>query len=172
MFGLTTLGIVHTLISLVAVAAGLIALARFREITTATGLGRVYFWTTILTCLTGFGIFQHGGFGKPHMLGIITLVVIAVAYAAEKTQLFGRASRYVAVLGYSLTFFFHMIPGFTETSTRLPLDAPLASGPDDPGLQKVIGAVFLVFLVGAFLQFRRIRGANAKAPWRGAASDP
>lgn len=172
MFGLTNLGIVHTLISLVAVAAGLIALARYREITTATALGRVYFWTTILTCLTGFGIFQHGGFGKPHMLGIITLVVIALAWAAEKKALFGKASRYVAVLGYSLTFFFHMIPGFTETSTRLPLDAPLASGPDDPGLQKVIGVVFLVFLAGAFLQFRRIRGASAPALSRGAAGDP
>ncbi len=35
---------------------------------------------TILTCVTGFGIFQHGGFGKAHMLGIITLVVLAIAW--------------------------------------------------------------------------------------------
>jgi hypothetical protein len=37
----------------------------------------VYIWTTVLTCLTGFGIFQHGGFGKPHALGVITLLVLA-----------------------------------------------------------------------------------------------
>lgn len=37
--GLTSLGIVHTAISLIAVIAGLIALFRYREITLRTGWG-------------------------------------------------------------------------------------------------------------------------------------
>ena len=68
-YGLTYLGLLHTLISLVAVAAALIAFVRHKNIDPASTLGKVYIWTTVLTCLTGFGIYQHGGFGKPHALG-------------------------------------------------------------------------------------------------------
>jgi uncharacterized membrane protein len=166
-YGLTTLGAIHTAISLVAVAAGLIALLRDKEISLRSGVGKVYVWMTVLTCLTGFGIFQHGGFGKPHMLGILTLVVLGIAALAGRA-LFGRASAYVETVSYSLTFFFHMIPGVTETFTRLPAGAPVFSSPDDPGLQKVVGTLFVVFLIGAFLQVRRLRAAQSPAPLAGA----
>jgi uncharacterized membrane protein len=166
MFGLTQLGVVHTAISLVAVAAGAIALIRDKEITLRNTLGKVYVITTILTCLTGFGIFQHGGFGRPHALGIITLVVIAAAMGAEKYGWFGRAARYVATIGYSATFFFHWIPAITETSTRLPPGAPLAANADVPGLQMAAGVLFVLFLVGAFFQARRLRAATAAAGGR------
>ena len=156
MFGLTQLGVVHTAISLVAVAAGLIAFFRFKEIPPRHALGKVYIWTTVLTCLTGFGIFQHGGFGKPHVLGILTLAVLALAAVAGRTALFGRASKSIETVSYSLTFFFHMIPGVTETFTRLPAGAPLFSSPEDPALQKVVGAFFAVFVVGAIVQVRQL----------------
>lgn len=160
MLGLTTIGIVHTAISLVAVAAGIVAFFRDREITIRNRLGRTYVWTTVLTCLTGFFIFQHGGFGKPHVLGIVTLVVLAVAWVAGSTRSFGRAGRYIETVSYSLTFFFHLIPGFTETFTRFPAGAPLFSSPEDPALQKVIGVVFVLFLVGTTLQVRRLRAGR------------
>jgi cytochrome b subunit of formate dehydrogenase len=51
-------------------------------------LGNIYVLATVITCLSGFGIFQHGGFGKPHVLGIITLVVLAVAWVAGNSALF------------------------------------------------------------------------------------
>ena len=163
MLGLTTMGIIHTAISLVAVAAAVIAFFRDKEISPRNGLGKTYVWSTVLTCLTGFFIFQHGGFGKPHMLGIITLLVLALAWVAGSTRLFGRAGRYIETVSYSLTFFFHMIPGFTESFTRLPVAAPVFSGPDDPTLQKVIGGVFLLFLVGATAQVLRLRRQGATA---------
>lgn len=157
MAGLTTLGIVHTLIGLVAVAAGIAAFVRDKEIAPGSGLGKLYIWTTVLTCLTGFGIFQHGGFGKPHVLGIVTLVVLGLVVAARSRPWFGRLSPYVATVGLSLTFFFHMIPGLTETFTRVPTGAPLFSSPEDPALQKVVGGFFVLFLIGATLQVRRLR---------------
>jgi uncharacterized membrane protein len=159
MLSLTTLGIIHTAISLVAVGAGAVALIRDNEITSRNGVGQLYIWTTVLTCLTGFPIMQHGGFGKPHALGVITLLVLVVAALAGKGK-FGRASRYVEIVSYSATFFFPMIPTFTETATRLPVGAPLVSNPEAPGLQAAIGAVFVIFLIGAALQVRRLRAAN------------
>ena len=154
MFGITPFGMLHTLISLVAVFAGAVALLRDRQITPRNKLGQLYIATTVLTCLTGFFIFRHGGFGKPHVLGIITLLVLAVAFVAGKGRVFGRAAPYVEMLAYSSTFFFHLVPGITETATRLPDGAPWAAGPDDPQLQKVIGTVLVLFAVAVALQLR------------------
>jgi uncharacterized membrane protein len=163
MYGLTSLGIVHTAISLIAVAAGLIALVRDGRITGADALGKTYVWTTVLTCLTGFGIFQHGGFGKPHMLGILTLLVLAVAAVAARTSLFGRASRYVETVSYSATFLFHLIPAITETTTRLPLGAPLLPNADAPQLQTATACLGVLFLIGATLQVLKLRKTGAAA---------
>ena len=162
MAALTPLGAFHTLVSVVALVAGVAAFIRHREISPRTRSGRLYIWATVITCITGFGIFQHGGFGKPHQLGVITLVTLVVLAAAGKGA-FGRASRYIETVGYSLTFFFHMIPAWTETLTRLPSDAPVFTNPEDPSLQALYGLSFLVFLIGAFLQVRRLRAKQRAA---------
>ena len=157
MLGLTTLGIWHTAISLVAVAAGFFALVRDKEISWRNGVGKLYVVTTVITCVTGFGIFQHGGFGKPHVLGIITLIVLGVAYVAGYTKLYGRLSPYIETVSYSATFLFHLIPGVTETTTRLPLGAPLLPNAEAPALQAATAVMGVAFLIGAALQVRRLR---------------
>lgn len=161
MFGLTPLGVVHTAISLVAVVAGIMALLRDRQITSRNLLGQVYVFTTLVTCVTGFGIFQHGGFGKPHVLGIITLMVLGVALVAERTQVFGKLSPYLRTVSFSATFLFHWIPAITETSTRLPLGSPLLASADAPELQMAAGLLFVLFLVGATLQVLALRKTTA-----------
>ncbi|MCC6235700.1 MAG: hypothetical protein IT580_23890 [Verrucomicrobiales bacterium] len=165
MLGLTPLGWVHTLLSLVALGAGLIALVRHFEIPPRSRLGRIYLWTTIAVCLTGFPIVQHGGFGKPHALGVLTLLVFGVAALAGRSK-FGAASRYVEMVCYSATFFFHWIPTIVETTTRLPLGDPLIKDRDGPELQVATGVLFLLFLVGATLQVRR-RRTQARQQARG-----
>ena len=164
MLGLTTLGTFHTAVGLIALGAGLIALLRNREISLRTMWGQIYVLTTVVVCLTGFGIFQHGGFGKPHILGIITLVVLAIAAIAGYTRLFGRLSPYVETVSYSATFFFHMSPTITEGSNRLPPGTPLLSSPDAPELQTATAILFVVFLIGATLQVMRLRAAHRRSP--------
>lgn len=164
MLGLTPLGTFHTAISLIALFAGFVALWRDKEISTRNVPGQVFVAGTVISCLTGFGIFQHGGFGNPHILAIVTLIVLGVAFAAERLAAFGRVSRYVATVSYSLAFFFHFIPGTVETLVRLPAGAPYLSNPDDPKAQPIIGVFFLLFLIGATLQVLRLRAAPALVP--------
>ena len=151
-FHLTPLGTFHTAISLIAVVAGVIAFVRDKEISPKNLIVRIYVTTTVITCLTGFGIFQHGGFGKPHVLG--------VAAVAGNSRLFGRASPLVETISYSATFLFHMIPGITETSIRLPLGAPLVANADAPALQVATGVLFAAFLIGATLQVGQLRAKS------------
>ncbi|AKC85802.1 hypothetical protein [Pseudoxanthomonas suwonensis] len=157
---LSTFGAFHTLIALVAVACGIAALVRHGEIATASRSGLAYVVLTVATSVTGLFIFRHGGFGAPHALAILTLVVLAVAYVAEKRGRTGGLARYVAVLGYSLTLFFHLIPGLTETGTRLPLGSPAFSSPEDPLLKALVGVGFVVYLAGAAWQVLRIRRSS------------
>jgi hypothetical protein len=63
----------------------------------------------------------------------------------------------------SVSFFLHFLPGTTETFTRVPVGAPLFTGPEDPALAKTIGVLFLIFLVGAGLQVRRMRAGPGVA---------
>jgi len=157
MFGLTSLGVVHTAISLIALAAGAMALVRDKAILPGTSLGRLYIVTTVATCVTAFGIFQHGGFGKPHALALITLVTLALAWVAGQTSVLGRRGRAVEVVSYSATYLFHWIPAITETSTRLPLGKPLLSSPEAPALKAATAVLLLIFLAGAALQVRALR---------------
>jgi uncharacterized membrane protein len=161
--GLTSLGSVHTAISLIAVFAGIVALLRYKEITLRTGWGQVFVWTTVLTCLTGFGIFQHGGFGKPHVLGIVTLLALAAGALAGRGRL-GKNSRYIEAVAYSASFLFHWIPAFTETLTRLPLGAPLLADAEAPELKAITGVLFVLYIAGVALQIRRLRGGSPVSP--------
>jgi len=105
MSNLTSLGAFHTAISLIALGAGVCALVRYKEISLRNFVGKLYVITTVIVCLTGFGIYQHGGFGQPHVLGIVTLVVLSIAAFAQASRAFGGASRYVeTVLLFSNVF--------------------------------------------------------------------
>jgi len=103
------------------------------------------------------------------VLAILTLGMLGVAGLAGRGATFGRLSPYVETVAYSATFFFHMIPGATETFTRLPAGAPLFTGPDDPALQKVIGVIFVLFLIGVGWQVWRLRAGRGAAGVRSSA---
>lgn len=160
MSSLTTLGFIHTAISLVAVLSGFIAVVKERGITWTDRAGRIYIVTTLLTCLTAFGIFQHGGFTKAHGLSIVTLLVLGFAFFADRLSQSSTRAHYAAPVAYSTTLFLHMIPGVTETFTRLPLGAPVFNNPEDPTLQQVIGVLLVVYTLGVMLQLWRLRRSS------------
>jgi hypothetical protein len=162
MLGLTPLGTFHTVISLIAVFAGFVALAREWEISTRSAAGLIFFGGTVISCLTAFGIFQRGGFGVPHVFAVVTLAVLVLALAGERAATFGSLSRYLATVGYSFALFLHFVPATVETLTRLPAGAPYLSNPEDPKAQPIIGFFFLVFLIGATLQVLRLRARPAR----------
>lgn len=155
LFNLSVLGAIHTVIGLIALGAGYLELARRQRISWQTTAGKVYVVTTVLTCLTGFGIYRHGGFGPAHALGVITLLTLGAVALAARGQAFGRSAPYVEIAGYTATLFFHMVPTVAETTTRLPLGAPLASSQEAP----IVKALTLVF----FVMFAAIGAAQVRA---------
>ena len=154
MLGLTTLGVIHTAISLVALVSGVWALARDKQIVLANRLGKLYLATTAPTAATGLGIFEHGGFRIGHQFAILTLAVIAIGTLAATSSWVGRASRYIQAICFSSTMLLHMITGIAETLTRLPPDAPLVTAANASIFKDIISALVLLFLVGLAFQLR------------------
>jgi uncharacterized membrane protein len=155
MLGLTNLGVVHTAVSLVAVATGFAAIVRYREITTKNRLGGIYLASTVVTAATGLGIFQHGGFGPPHVLSILTLAAVAGGFW------FGSSRRLQAAF-FTTTLFFHMIPGFTETLTRLPAGHPVFASQEDPGLRPIQATLAVLYVIGLTIQLRWLKRIGGK----------
>lgn len=157
MLGITPFGLFHTAISLVSLGLGLYFLFARRDIRWRSGVGKWYVAWTVATCVTGLFIFRHGGFGPPHALSLLTIAALGVGIIAEREASPGSLRDCIAALAFSLTVFFHFIPGFNETLVRVPVGDPFIAGPDDPKLLALVGATFAVFLVIAALQVRRLR---------------
>jgi len=157
LFGLTPLGVVHTLLSLVALGAGAWALIRHRRISARQPAGRLYLGTTLLAAATSLGIFQHGGFGPPHALAMLTLLALGTGALAALTPLFGGWSRVVETVSFSSTVLFHLIPGVTESLTRLPPGEPVLPNADAPQFAPIYGVLLALFVVGLLLQLRGLR---------------
>ena len=168
LLNITAFGALHTIIALIGVIAGFVALIVHRQIRLDSLPGRVFFWFTVGAAVTGLFIFRRGGFGVPHVLSLLTLAVLALAWFADRRQGFGRLSGYVAVLFNLTALFFHFIPAFVETLTRVPLGAPYATGPEDPRLFGPIGTAFVANLIAAAWQLLRARVASRRAPTPGA----
>jgi uncharacterized membrane protein len=71
----------HVLISLVAIASGLIVLLEMIGNRRLDGLTAFFLATTVLTSVTGF-FFHSKAIGPPHIVGVISLVVLAASLFA------------------------------------------------------------------------------------------
>ena len=102
------------------------------------------------------------GFNPAHGLAILTLLAMALGYAASITGVLGRRSRYLQAICYSATFVFHLIPGVTETLTRLPVGDPVFASAEAPGLRPIYAALLVLYAIGLFFQVRWLKGEMDK----------
>lgn len=164
---LSTLGIIHTAISLAPVVAGLYGFARYGAIVPETRSGKIYLATIIVAVLTSAGLSSTGGFNAGHALGIVTLLVIGGSLVIERLALFGRLRPYLATLGLSFSYFLLIVPAIAETLKRLPASQPLASGPESPIVQTTLLVWLVIFLSGLTVQAYLIHkraAVRARAP--------
>ena len=158
---LSTLGIIHTAISILAILVALYALYKHGKINPASAPGKLYILLTAITCITGFPIMRFGHPTPGHYLGIIILVLLAAGIYAKRV--FGKAGEYIQVILLSTTIFLSFIPAIVETSTRLPMDHPLAVGPNDPLVQKAQLVLVVIFLIGVIYQVIKLKKSRTAA---------
>lgn len=153
---ISALGAFHTVLSLIPVAAGVIAFVRHGRIDPATGIGKVYWGGMLASILTSFGLSSTGHFNAGHALGLMALFVMLVGTFAPRITMLGRAAPYLQTLAMSFSFMLLLVPGTNETLTRLPVGHPLASGIDSPIVKSALAGLFVLFLLGTAYQMFKL----------------
>lgn len=151
---ITLLGWIHTLVAIVALAAGFYTLAVYKVITTAQKTGQLYLACTLVAAVTALMIYKHGGFGPGHFLAVLTLLALAAGFLVTRLPVFAKIAKYFQALCFSGTLLFHMIPAITDGLLRLPVGDPVLNNPQDPMLLKFYLAFVVIFLAGYAMQFR------------------
>ena len=145
---MTSLGIFHTVIAIVALLVAFVALFRQGAIAPHSTAGKVYSSLTVVACLTAFGIYKTGNPSPGHIIAALILVLLLLVYVV-----FSKKTTFLQTLCMSATLFLSMIPTVVETLTRLPLPAPLAANQDAPLVKMCLGILLFAFLGGVAWQF-------------------
>jgi hypothetical protein len=153
---LSILGIIHTAFSIGALLAAFYALYRSGRINPKTSPGKWYIWLTIITCLTSLPIMKTGHPTAGHYVAIIILILIPLAVYVKSLRIFGKLADFVQTFFLSTTIFLSCIPALVETLTRLPISRPIASGPNDPIIQKAMGALLVLYFLGMIYQMVKL----------------
>lgn len=158
--GLSLLGIFHTVIGVVAIVAAVIAFIKDGKIDLNKLPGKIYFYFTLVTSLTALGLSSVKGVNPGHILALLVVILVSVAYLLHVRKRGNNFARYIETFFLSFSFFLSMIPTVNETFNRIPVGHPLAHGPQDPLIAKTLLLLLIMFIVGSILQFRRIYKVN------------
>jgi hypothetical protein len=153
--GLSNLGIFHTAIGIIAIVAAIIAFVKSGRIDLSKPAGKIYFYFTLVTSLTALGLSTLQGINPGHILALLIVVLVGVAYYLNAKKPGNRRVRYIETFFLSFSFFLSLIPAVNETFKRIPVGHPLAKGPQDPLIVKTLLLLLLLLIVGSFLQFRQ-----------------
>ncbi len=160
---MSILGLIHTIIAIIALVFAAITLIKTGFVAPFSTTGKWYSIMTVLACVTSFGLSKAGGFNPGHAIGILILVLLAIAYLLGKNAARKRILLYTQVFSMTATVFLSLIPAVNETLSRVPADAPLASGPDDPLVQNIVKVLLVLFLIGVTAQILKLRKAPTAA---------
>jgi hypothetical protein len=158
---LSTFVTVHVIISLIAIAAGIIVMFGLLTSKSMPGLTAIFLLFTILTSATGFLIppLVSEKLLPSHIVGALSLVLLAIACIALYGMKLSGAWRWIyavtALLSLYLNVFVLVIQGFL----KVPALHALAPG-EPPGgpvfavVQLIVLVFFVIVIIGAVRRFR------------------
>jgi len=147
-------------ISLLGIGSGFVVIWGLITDKRLDGWTKFFLTTTVLTSVTGFG-FPADHFMPSHALGIISLVVLALAVIARYPRQLLGAWRWIyviaAVAAQYLNFFVLIVQAFQKVPA-LKATAPTQTEP--PFVIAQLAALVLFFLLGIFAVIRFRPGAQ------------
>jgi hypothetical protein len=149
----------HVLISLIGIGSGLIVMFGFLTGRRLDRMTAVFLATTVLTSVGGFG-FPFGHLLPSHILGIISLVVLAIAIPARYMFHLNGAWRWIYVVCAATALYLNLFVLVVQLFRKVPALKALAPTQSEPPFlvaQLVLLGLYLAFTV---LAVKRFRGAE------------
>jgi hypothetical protein len=153
---LSTFTIVHVLLSLIGIGSGLLVVYGLLLGKRFDGATAIFLSTTVLTSLTGF-LFPFERLLPSHILGIISLVVLAVAILARYARHLAGAWRSTYVVSAVLALYLNVFVLVAQIFMKVPAAHALAPTQKEPPFfvaQFLVMAVFIVLGIFAVKKFR------------------
>ena len=153
---IATFTLVHVVLSLVGIFAGTVVLFGMFSANRLDGWTALFLATTILTSVTGF-FFPRDQLLPSHVLGILSLAVLAVTILALYVYRLARSWRWIYVAGAVMALYFNVFVAVVQAFQKLPFLEPLAPTQSEPPFlvaQGVVLALFVVFGIVAVRSFR------------------
>ncbi len=154
MFGISSLGWVHTIGSLPAIPAAIYMFARHGRIVPRSTAGAVYFSSMLFGSVTIFPI-AH----MPASYGIATMTIafLLLGYGMSRRLSRTRAVIYTETISLTLTGFLLIVPTVSETLRRIPQGHPFAADLNSPLLHGAQATLLVMLVVGLAAQILYLR---------------
>ncbi len=123
--------ILHTAISLIAIASGLIVLAGMLRARRLSGWTALFLVTTILTSVTGF-MFPINGLTPAIVVGLISIVILAIALMALYVKQLSGAWRWIYVTTALTALYFNVFVLIVQSFQKVPRLQVLAPTQSEP----------------------------------------
>jgi hypothetical protein len=156
MLDITTLTLGHTVISIVAIAAGLVVVGGLIAGVRIDGWTGIFLVTTILTSITGF-FFPFTQLLPSHWVGIISLLILPFVLAARYWKHLRGAWRGIYVTGTVLVLYLNFFVLLVQLFRRIPallVAAPKQTEPPFVLTQLLVLVLFAWLGIAAFRRFR------------------
>lgn len=147
--------LLHVIISLVGISAGLIALLGLLGGKLYRGLTALFLITTVLTSVTGF-LFPFKGMTPGIILGILSILVLVLAIVALYVGKLAGAWRGTYVITSTLALYFNFFVLVAQAFAKIPAlksIAPTQASPVFGITQLVVLVIFIVLTIRAFRNF-------------------
>ena len=146
----------HTAISLIAILAGLIVLYGLLTVNRMPAMTMFFLVTTIATSVSGF-FFHREQLLPSHIVGIISLIVLAITVLALCTYRLRGIWRAVYVIGAVISLYLNVFVLVVQSFLKVPALHELAPQGNEPPFAIAQGIVLLLFIVLGILAFKRFR---------------
>jgi hypothetical protein len=153
---LATYTIVHVIISLVGIFSGFVVLCGLLAGKPLCGWTKLFLVTTVATSVTGF-FFPVHHFMPSHAVGIISLVVLAVAIYARYSRHLTGAWREVYVITAMMALYLNVFVAIVQAFLKIPALKAMAPTQTEPPFklaQLVVLVLFVVLTIVAAIRFR------------------
>ncbi len=155
-FGLTPQVFGHTLISLVGIASGLVVACGLLTAKRLDGWTSIFLWTTVMTSVTGF-MLPADRILPSHIVGVISLVVLAIAFYARYSRQLAGFWRWIYVVTAITALYLNVFVLVAQLFLKVPAlkaMAPTQSEPPFALTQFVVLSLFVVLAITAAIRFR------------------
>jgi hypothetical protein len=151
---------IHVILSLIGIASGLVVLYGMVTGSPLVALTAIFLLTTILTGVTGFPL-PPFGFDPPRVVGILLLILLALAVLGLYVFRLGGAWRWVYVVTAVMALYLNVFVGVTQAFQKLPSLQPLAPTQSEPPFLIAQIVVLVIFIALGALAVKRFHPALA-----------